>query len=159
MGSFNYDITLKCARHIGRSAVEVYYKCKSRSLETLWDRKKGILSDIETGHRTLCLHNMNIENSYTGRQVLERDSNWNGVHNTDLHSRLIGPWRPYDCEVTHTWGNWTVLIAVAAVFGRFLTFIWFCYLIYATITSNNDGDRRKIAIPFMTNYACNCIVS
>ena len=53
---------------------------------------------------------------YTGRQVLERASNWNGVQNTNLHlaylrnsaeiksmpSRLIGPWRPYDCDVTHT---------------------------------------------------------
>ena len=111
--------------------------------------------------------------NYTGRQVLERDSNWNGVQNTNLHlaylrnsaeiksmpSRLIGSWRPYDCDVTHTWVNGTVPIAVAAVFGGFLTFIWFCYLIYATITSSNDGDRRKIAMPFMTNYVCNCTVS
>ena len=110
---------------------------------------------------------------YTGRQVLERDSNWNGVQNTNLHlaylrnsaeiksmpSRLIGPWRPYDCDVTHTWGNGTVPIAVATVFGRFLTFIWFCYSIFTTITSNIDGDQRKIIIPFMTNHDCNCTVS
>ena len=96
---------------------------------------------------------------YTGRQVLERDSNWNGVQNTNLHlaylrnlaeikskpSRLIGPWRPYDCDVTYTWGNGTVPIAVATVLGGFLTFIWFCYLIFATITSNNDGIRGRLS--------------
>ena len=26
--------------------------------------------------------------NYTGRQVLERDSNWNSVQNTDLHLRI-----------------------------------------------------------------------
>ena len=62
---------------------------------------------------------------------------------------------------SHTWGNGTVPIAVATVLGGFLTFIWFCYLIFATITSNNDGDQRKIVIPcipFMTNHDCNCTV-
>ena len=127
------------------------------SLWLIWKKKK-------------IRHNKN----YTGRQVLERNSNWNGVQNTNLHlaylrnlaeiksmpSRLIRAvtslrlWRH-----THTWGNGTVPIAVATVFGGFLTFIWSCYLIYATMTSNNDGDQRKIVIPFMTNHDCNCTVS
>ena len=110
---------------------------------------------------------------YTRQQVLERDSNWNSVQSTNLHlcnllnqaenksmpSRLIDPWRPYGCDVKHMWGNGTVPIAVAPVFGGVLTFIWFCYMIDATITSNDDGDRRNIAIPFMTNHDCNCAVS
>ena len=108
------------------------------------------------------------------------DRHWNTTaietasrQNTNLHlgclrnpaeikwmpSRLIRPWRPYDCDITHTWGNGTVPITVATTFGGFLTFIWFCYLVYATLTSNNDGDRRKIAIPFMTNHVCTCIMS
>ena len=129
-----------------------------------------IITFYALGIKEKCSQDISI---YTGRQVLERDSNWNGVQNTNLHlaylrnsaeikslpSTLIGSWRPYDCDVTHTWVNGTVPIAVAAVFGGFLTFIWFCYLIYATITSNNDGDRRKIAMPFMTNYVGNCTVS
>ena len=64
---------------------------------------------------------------------------------SQLPSRLIGPWRPYDCNVIHTWGNGTVPIAVTTVFVGFLTFIWFCYLIYATITSNKDGIRGRLS--------------
>ena len=47
----------------------------------------------------------------------------------------------------HTWGNWTVPIVVAAVFGGFLTFISFCYLIYATI-SIMTGTRR--GLPYLS---------
>ena len=76
-----------------------------------------------------------------------------------MPERLIDPWRPYDCDVTDTWGNGTVPITVASVFGRFLTFIWLRYLVFATIGSNNDRDRGKSAIPFMTHHVCNCTVS
>ena len=41
----------------------------------------------------------------------------------------------------------------------FLLLLRFCYLTYATITSNNGGDWRKIATPFVENHDCNSTVS
>ena len=67
-----------------------------------------------------------------------------------MASGLVNTWRPYGCDVTCTWGKRTVPIAVAFVFGGFLTFIWFYNSIYATVQYHQIRTGIGARLPYLS---------